>query len=301
MKVLAQHSGRGFALYQGDAVEVLRGLPDASIHYSVFSPPFASLYVYSDSPRDMGNCRTHAEFMQHFRFLVPELLRVTKPGRLLSFHCMLLPTSKVRDGIIGLHDFRGELIREFVECGWIHHSEVVIWKDPVTAMQRTKALGLLHKQLKKDSAMSRQGIPDYLITMRKPGINDEPVRHTDESFPVSVWQRYASPIWTDINPSDTLQFRSAREHKDERHICPLQLTVIRRALEIWTNPGDVVLSPFAGIGSEGYVALQEKRRFIGIELKGSYIEQAAKNLSFAEAGQTPLFADEAPELVAEEA
>jgi hypothetical protein len=309
-------------LYQGDAVEVLRGLPDASVHYSIFSPPFDSLYVYSDSPRDMGNCRTRDEFLAHFRFLPPELYRIMKPGRLLSFHCMLLPTSKVRDGVLGLYDFRGALIREFVDCGWIHHSEVVIWKDPVTAMQRTKALGLLHKQIVKDSARSRQGIPDYLITMYKPGVNEEPVtgcfdRYLGEDpepvapytrdgdnrnpYSIAVWQRYASPVWMDINPSDTLQYRSAREQKDEKHICPLQLTVIRRALELWTNPGDVVLSPFAGIGSEGVVALQERRRFIGIELKGSYTKQAAANLANAEAGQAPLFADEASKLVAEEA
>lgn len=278
MNVLGQTVTDGFALYHGDCIDVLRGLPDHSIHYTIFSPPFASLYTYSASPRDMGNCRDDADFLEHFRYLIPELLRVTMPGRLLSFHCMLIPSSKSRDGMIGLRDFRGELIRAFVECGWIHHSEVAIWKDPVTAMQRTKALGLLHKQLKKDSCMSRQGIPDYLVTMRAPGDNPERVTHTNESFPVQVWQKYASPIWMDINPSDTLQFRSAREDNDERHICPLQLDVIRRALRLWTNPGDIVLSPFAGIGSEGYVALQEDRRFVGAELKLSYYEQASRNL-----------------------
>jgi DNA modification methylase len=280
-------------MYQGDAIEILRGLPDASVHYSVFSPPFASLFTYSASPRDMGNCVGTEDFGQHFAYLVPELYRVTKPGRLLSFHCMLLPTLKTRNGRIGLHDFRGDLIRQFVEAGWIHHSEVVIWKDPVTAMQRTKALGLLHKQIKKDSCMSRMGVPDYLITMRKPGDNDEPVTHTNDDFPVQLWQRFASPVWGDINQSDTLQYRSAREDDDERHICPLQLEVIRRALKLWTNPGDVVLSPFAGIGSEGYVALQEGRRFIGAELKRSYFEQAARNLKEAESPrQKPLFAGE---------
>ena len=170
----------------------------------------------------------------------------------------------------------------FEKEGFIYHSEVVIWKDPVTAMQRTKALGLLHKQLKKDSCMSRQGIPDYLVTMRKPGLNDEPCEHTNDSFPVSLWQRYASPIWMDINPSDTIQFRSAREHKDERHICPLQLEVIERAVKLWTNPQDTVFSPFAGIGSEGYVAIKEGRKFFGIELKESYFNQAVKNLNMAE-------------------
>jgi DNA modification methylase len=230
----------------------------------------------------MGNCRTHSEFYRHFEFLVKDLLRVMMPGRLLSFHCMNLPSSKTRDGVIGLLDFRGDLIRLFRDAGFVYHSEVVIWKDPVTAMQRTKALGLLHKQVKKDSCMSRQGIPDYLVTMRKPGDNPERVTHTNESFPVSLWQRYASPVWMDISPSKTLQRESAREDKDERHICPLQLEVIERAVELWTNHGDTVLSPFAGIGSEGYVAIQRGRRFLGIELKQSYFKQACGNLKRAE-------------------
>jgi DNA modification methylase len=286
VKVIDQSIGDGFALYHGDAIEVVKGIPDSSIHYSVFSPPFASLYTYSNSEHDIGNVRTHGEFFDHFRFMVGDLLRVTMPGRLLSFHVMDLPTSKCRDGFIGLTDFRGELIRLFVETGWILHSQVVIWKDPVTAMQRTKALGLLHKQLKKDSCMSRQGIPDYLVTMRKPGDNPERVSHTNETFPVEMWQRYASPVWFDINPSDTLQFRSARENEDERHICPLQLGVIRRAIELWTNPGDRVLSPFAGIGSEGFVALEMGRRFVGVELKASYYRQAARNLAGAKRQRT---------------
>jgi DNA modification methylase len=298
MRVIDQTEGDGFIAYHADCIDVLRGLPDESIHYSIFSPPFASLYTYSASPRDMGNCADDDEFMAHFRYLIPELLRVTKPGRLLSFHCMLMPTSKTRDGVIGLRDFRGELIRAFMECGWIFHSETTIWKDPVTAMQRTKALGLLHKQILKDSAMSRQGINDFLVTMRAPGTNPEPVSHTAKQFPVEMWQRYASPVWAvagptddegfctvgqDINPSDTLQFRSAREDADERHICPLQLEVIRRAIRLWTNPGDTVLSPFMGIGSEGVVAIEEGRRFVGAELKASYFAQSSRNLSTTEA------------------
>src|SRR6185436_4071266 len=247
MKVLDQTVTDNYALYHADCVDVLRGLPDESVHYSVFSPPFASLYVYSASPRDMGNVATHGEFFEQLKFMAAELHRVIKPGRLISAHCMLIPTTKMRDGFVGLTDFRGDLIRMFQDVGFRFHSEVVIWKDPVTAMQRTKAIGLLHKQLKKDSCMSRQGIPDYLITMRKPGENAEPVKHTNESFPVEQWQRIASPVWMDIDPSDTLQYRSAREDEDERHICPLQLEVIRRALRLWTNPGDTVLSPFAGI------------------------------------------------------
>jgi len=278
----AKGSGDKWQLGLGDCVELAQKIPDDSIHYSVFSPPFASLYTYSNSERDMGNCKTHDEFYTHFRFLVDELYRMIMPGRLVSFHCMNLPTSKQRDGFIGIKDFRGNLIKMFEEAGFIYHSEVCIWKDPVIAMQRTKALGLLHKQLKKDSTMSRQGIPDYLVTMRKKGDNPEPVAHTNESFPVKIWQRYASPIWMDINPSKTLQYRSAREHNDERHICPLQLQVIERAIALWTNPDDVVFSPFAGIGSEGYIAVKGERRFIGIELKESYYKQAVKNLKSAE-------------------
>ena len=282
--------GDNWRLDLGDCVEVVREIQDDSIHYTIFSPPFASLYTYSASDRDMGNCKDGDEFLAHFGYLVRELYRVTMPGRLLSFHCMNLPTSKAHHGYIGIRDFRGDLIRIFEAEGFIYHSEVVIWKDPVTAMQRTKALGLLYKQLKKDSAMSRQGIPDYLVTMRKPGENPERVTKTGEEFPVDVWQRYASPVWHDINPSDTLQFRSAREHQDEKHICPLQLQVIERAIELWTNPGDTVLSPFAGIGSEGYVALQLGRRFVGAELKRSYWQQACANLAQARTSMGQLFA-----------
>jgi len=281
INVIAQATNDGAALYNGDSVEVMAALPESSVHYSIFSPPFASLYTYSNSDRDMGNSVDGDQFAAHFEFLVKDLLRVTMPGRLCSFHCMNIPAILSRDGYIGIVDFRGELIRMFSAAGWIYHSEVCIWKDPVTAMQRTKALGLLHKQLKKDSCMSRQGIPDYLVTMRKPGDNPERVTHTNESFPVKVWQKYASPIWTDINPSDTIQFRSARDDKDERHICPLQLDVIRRALELWTNPNDIVLSPFMGIGSEGYVAREMGRRFVGCELKECYFKQAVRNIDTA--------------------
>ena len=266
-----------FAIYNGDSCEIMKEIPSESVHFSVFSPPFASLYTYSNSERDLGNCKNDNEFFEQFKFIVQELYRILMAGRLVSFHCMNLPTSKERDGYIGIRDFRGDLIKLFQECGFIYHSEVCIWKDPVVAMQRTKALGLLHKQIKKDSAMSRQGIPDYLVTMRKPGINPEPVTHTNESFPVGIWQKYASPIWTDINPSDTLQGHSVREEKDERHICPLQLQVIKRALNLWTNPNDIVFTPFLGIGSEVVTALEMGRRGIGIELKDSYYHQAELN------------------------
>lgn len=283
-------SGDGWTLHLADCVDLARELEKDSLHYSIYSPPFASLYTYSNSDRDMGNCKDDDTFFEHYGFLVDELYRATMPGRLTSFHCMNLPTSKQNNGFIGIRDFRGDLIRLHQKAGFIFHSEVCIWKDPVTAMQRTKALGLLHKQIKKDSCMSRQGIPDYLVTMRKPGDNPERVTHTNETFPVQLWQKYASPVWMDINPSDTLQYRSAREHNDERHICPLQLQVIERGLELWSNPGDTVFSPFTGIGSEGYVALKMGRKFIGSELKRSYYEQAARNLDQAKAEQGGLFA-----------
>ena len=290
MNCLDQTIGENFALYHGDCVEVIKGLPDKSVHYSIFSPPFASLYTYSNSPRDMGNCRSNEEFFEHFAYLVDELARVMQPGRNVSFHCMLFPASKERDGFIGLKDFRGDLIRAFQAKGFIFHSETVIWKDPVTQMQRTKALGLLHKSVRENASMCRQGIPDYLITMRTPGDVVERVKHTAEDYPVSKWQQVASPVWMDIDPSETLQYASAREHDDERHICPLQLEVIRRGIDLWTNPGDIVLSPFAGIGSEGYVTLQMGRRFVGVELKQSYYQQAARNLAMAMRGTADLFA-----------
>lgn len=291
-----------YAIYNGDCVEVIAGLPDNSVDYSIFSPPFSSLYTYSNSPRDMGNARNDGEFFDQFQFLIKQLARVMKPARNVSFHCMQLPTSKERDGYIGLKDFRGELIRAFQVEGFIYASEVTIWKDPVTAMQRTKALGLLHKTVRGNGSFSRQGIADYLVTMRAPGdiADDNKVRHyRDESeleiesakagvdrdalecnlLPVQEWQQLASPIWMDINPSDTLQYKSAREHDDERHICPLQLEVIRRGIKLWTNPGDVVLTPFLGIGSEVYTAVEMGRRGIGAELKESYFGQAAKNIA----------------------
>lgn len=290
MNVLNQSEGENWIMYHGDCVEVMKGLPDNSVDFSISSPPFASLYTYSNSERDMGNTKNDSDFMTQYGFMIKEMYRVIRPGRLVSFHCMNLPTSKERDGYIGIRDFRGDLIRLYQEMGFIYHSEVVIWKDPVIAMQRTKALGLLHKQVVKDSAMSRQGIPDYLVTMRKPGENTKPVSgeldhyEGDDEFTstgklsIDVWQRYASPVWMDINPSDTLQYRSAREDDDERHICPLQLKVIHRALQLWSIPGDVVLSPFGGIASEGWETVRMGRKFIGIELKESYWNQAVKNL-----------------------
>lgn len=282
LNVINQKITDNFAVYNADNCEAIKNIPNDSIHYSIYSPPFSSLYTYSNSDRDLGNVRNDDEFYQHFKFLTSELYRILMPGRLMSVHCMNLPTSITKDGVIGLKDFRGDLIRLFQSEGFIFHSEVVIWKDPVIAMQRTKALGLLHKQIKKDSCRSRQGIPDYIITFRKNAVNPEPVTHTNESFPVELWQKYASPVWMDINQSDTLQKESAREYEDERHICPLQLEVIRRCLELWTNPNDTVLDPFIGIGSTGYEAIKTGRKFIGFELKQSYYEQAVKNLMRAE-------------------
>lgn len=275
--IVNEHITDKMSLYNSDAVEVAEKIPNNSIHYSISSIPFASLYTYSNSDRDMGNCRTYGEFFDHFMFLLKEWHRIIMPGRLVSIHCMNLPTTKQHHGYIGIQDFRGDIIRTFEKVGFIYHSEVVIWKDPVTAMQRTKALGLLHKQIKKDSSMCRQGIPDYLCTFRKHGDNPERVTHTNETFPVKIWQRYASPVWMDINPSNTLQRLSVREEKDERHICPLQLEVIQRGIELWSNPNDIVYDPFGGIGSSGYMALKMGRKTVMSELKKSYYNQMVKN------------------------
>ena len=281
MNVLDQVIKNKYAIYNGDSCEITKEIPDNSIHYTLFSPPFASLYTYSNSDRDMGNSKGDDEFFEHFVFLAKELYRITMPGRLLSFHCMDLPLMKERDGVIGLKDFPSIIRQVFEDCGFIYHSKVTIWKNPVTEMQRTKALGLLHKQIRKDSTMNRQGIPDYIVTMRKPGDNPERVAHTHETFPVDVWQNYASPVWMDIRQSDTLQKKSARDDKDERHICPLQLEVIQRCIELWTNPNDIVFDPFGGIGSTAYVSLTLGRRAISSELKESYFKQMKGNVEEA--------------------
>lgn len=283
MEVINQTIAEGYALYNGDSCEVIKGIPDNSIHYTIFSPPFASLYTYSDSERDMGNSTNDEQFYEHFKFLGAELYRVTMPGRLLSFHCMDLPKMKERDGVIGLKDFPSIIRQVFEDVGFIYHSRVTVWKNPVTEMQRTKAIGLLHKQIKKDSSICRMGLPDYILTMRKDGENPEKITHTDEEFPVDVWQNYASPVWMDINQSDTLQRESAREQEDERHICPLQLGVIQRCIEMWTNTNDIVLDPFGGIGSSAYVARKLGRRAVSCELKSSYYQQMVANVANAEA------------------
>ena len=290
MKVLDKKSGDNWVLYNGDSCEILAGIPTASIHYSITSIPFASLYTYSNSERDLGNSRNYGEFAEHYQYLGKEWYRVMMPGRLVSIHCMNLPAMKERDGFIGVKDFRGDVIRWMQACGFIFHSEVCIWKNPVVEMQRTKALGLLHKQIRKDSAMSRMGIPDYIVTFRKPGINPEPLDHTHENYSVDHWQQVASPVWDeypapvwwDINQSATLQRKSARTEKDEKHICPLQLPVIERCVELWSKEHEIVLDPFDGICSTGYQAIKMGRRHVGIELKESYFKQAALNLEAAE-------------------
>jgi DNA modification methylase len=289
-----QSSGESWTLYNADCVEVLDAMPENSIDHSTFSPPYINLYCYSNSPRDLGNCSSDSEFYTHFGYVIDNLFRVIKPGRIVAVDCMNVPAMKERDGYIGLKDFRGDLIREFQARGFIFHSEHCMWKDPLIEATRTKALGLMHKQLCKDSTMSRAGIPQYLLAFRKPGVNKFPVEHANglewfvgEDPPRTGnlsherWRRYASPVWMDINFQNTLNVQGARESADERHVCPLALDVIERALSLWTNPGDVVLSPFAGIGSEGHVALQMGRKFVGIELKESYYRQAARNLENA--------------------
>ena len=297
MKTLNQCVTDRFALYNGDSAEVIGGIPDESVHYSIYSPPFVSLYTYSNSERDLGNCRTRSEFFTHFEFIARGIHRILKPGRLMSVHCMDIPAMKERDGYIGITDFPGDLIRLFESVGFIYHSRVVIWKDPLIEATRTKAIGLMHKQIIKDSTMCRQGLPDYVITLRKVGDNAEPVSHNDgfndyigsappagnssATYSHHVWRRYASPVWMDINQSNTLNRAAARENQDERHICPLQLDVIARCLELWTNKGDIVFTPFLGIGSEVYQSVLMGRYGIGIELKESYYNQAIINCKSA--------------------
>jgi DNA modification methylase len=310
--VMAQEKSEWFVLYNADCIEMMRGLPDDSVHYSIYSPPFQSLYTFSDSERDLSNNHDDRVFWDQYRFVLQGLFRVVKPGRLFSIHCMDLPTSITRDGFIGQRDFPGENIRLAQEVGFIYHSRVCIRKDPVSAMQRSKAIGLLHKQMVKDSALSRMAIADYIVTLRKPGANDEPIagifdtyygddmtdeqmtteaaktweRGGDRSFEqhksILVWQRYAEPIWLDIVQGDVLSHRVAREEHDERHISPLQLTAVRRCVQTWSNPGDVVISPFTGIGTAGYVSIEMGRKFVGAELKPSYYRQAVANLKLAE-------------------
>lgn len=306
MNILNQAHGDNWTLANGDCIEVLNSLPENSIHLSIFSPPYASLYTYSNSDRDLGNSVNDDQFYEHFAHVVAGLHRVTKPGRIVCVDVMNIPAMKERDGYIGLKDFRGDVIRAFQTAGFIFHSEHCAWKDPLIEATRTKALGLMHKQLCKDSTRSRAGIPQYLLAFRKDGENIEPVAHIDgltefcgENPPIhgnlshERWRRYASPVWMDINFSNTLNARAARDNEDERHVCPMALDLIERAIQLWSNPGDVVFDPFSGVGSTGYQAIKMGRRFVGSELKQSYFAQACKNLESARANQGGLFMDAA--------
>ncbi len=290
IRCLNEKHGRNYAVYNGDCVDVLAQMPSNSIDFSVYSPPFGSLFVYSESAADMGNS-TDDEFTKHYGYLIKEKFRLTKPGRLTAVHCSDLPMTKWKDGAIGIKDFSGDIIRAHQDAGWILHSRRTIWKCPVTEMTRTKHVGLLYKQLKKDSAKSRGGMPDYLLTFVKPGENMEPIGHAPEDFPVEQWQEWASPVWMTVNQSNVLNVKMARDSNDERHLCPLQLDVIERALIMWSNPGDVVLSPFTGIGSEGVTSLKLGRRFVGTELKEGYWKQACRYIEAMDQ-QDDLFARE---------
>lgn len=286
MTVLDQHIGESFAAYNADCVELLATMPDASVGFSVYSPPFAHLFVYSDSERDMGNVADEAEFKALYAHMVREKHRVTKPGRLTAVHCSDLPRTKSMHGVVGLYDFPADIREVHEAAGWTFHSRITVWKDPVVEMQRTKALGLLYKQIQTDATRSRQGMADYVMVFRKTPDDEasdtDRVGHDAKLFPVDQWQRWASPVWMDINQTNVLNVKLAREDKDERHLCPLQLDLIERAIRLWSNKGDTVLSPFMGIGSEGVTALKAGRRFIGTELKQTYFRQAVRNLVEAE-------------------
>jgi len=310
IKAIDQVVTGDYAIYHGDACELIHAVPTDSVHFGIHSPPFEGLYKFTNSDRDVSN-NEGKTFWDHYAFLIGELLRVTMPGRLHSVHVMQLPATKGREGYIGMRDFRGDVIRAYQAAGWLLHSEVCVWKDPVVAQQRTKSIRLLHKQLCKDSSLSGQGLADYIVTFRKPGENEVAIageleRYVGTAVDVSraaydkqadalraegkepwpyrtwvsimTWQRYASPVWTDINQTRTLQYRSARDEKDEQHISPLQLDVIERCIELWSNAGETVLTPFMGIGSEVYCALDAGRRGVGFELKDSYWRQAVINI-----------------------
>lgn len=275
--------GEGWTAFHGDCVSIAKQMPDACIDFSVYSPPFGSIFVYSDSALDMGNSSSDGEFAEHYAYMVREKFRLTKPGRLTAVHCSDLPLTKWKDGAVGIKDFSGDIIRIHQEAGWIFHSRRTIWKCPVVEMTRTKHVGLLYKQLKKDSSKSRGGMPDYLMTFIKPGDNASPIEHKPDEFPVEQWQEWASPVWMSVNQTNVLNVKGVRSEKEEKHLCPLQLDVIERALVMWSNPGDTVLSPFMGIGSEGFMSVKAKRRFIGTELKEAYWRQACVNLAGAAA------------------
>jgi hypothetical protein len=280
-----EYQGQNWGLYNGDCIEVLAGLPEGLIDCAIFSPPFSDLFTYSDSERDMGNCASHDEFMEHYRYFAQNLFRAMKPGRVVCVHCIDLPTRKWKDGYIGLHDFPGDLIEAHQEAGFVFHARGTIRKSPVVEMTRTKAHGLLYKTLLADSSRSRVGMPDYMLYFRKDGINPDPISHTPEDLPLDLWQELAEPVWMTIDQGNVLNGQMARGEEDERHICPLQLDVIERCLRLYSRPGDLVLDPFNGIGSTGFQSLKMKRRYLGIELKPEYAKQAARFLQEAEANQ----------------
>lgn len=290
---LGEWHGKRSSMYHGDCVEVVRQLPDNSVDLILYSPPFSSVYTYSDSLRDMGNCDTDEEFIAQYSHLVNELYRVLRPGRICAVHCKDLVYYKSARGSAGLRDFPGDIVRAHTAGRFDLHSKVTIWKSPVTEMQRTKAHGLLYKQLRADSSISRQGCAEYLMVFRKwPRSEAEdaavvPVEHPLDTadprhIPLNQWQEWASPVWMTINQTNVLNVAAARDDQDEKHMCPLQLDVIERTVKLWSNPGDVVLSPFGGIGSEGVGSLTYDRRFVGVELKESYFRRATSNLAEAD-------------------
>lgn len=280
--ILQQVTSDNFTAMHGDCVHALSDLPDESVGMVVYSPPFGDLFVYSDSAADLGNCANEDQFFDQYSHVIANTLRVLKPGRLAAVHCTDLPTRKGRDGFIGLNPFSDQIVKAHQGAGFIYHCRVTIWRDPVVEMQRTKALGLLYKTIQKDSSMSRVGLPDYLLIFRKPGDNLEPIAQNPQEFPVDMWQQWASPVWMDINQTNVLNVRAARDDKDEKHVCPLQLDLIERAVRLWSNPGDIILSPFMGIGSEGWASIKAGRKYVGVELKEAYYKQAVKNLRQAE-------------------
>lgn len=285
MDVLNQTHGDNHSIYHCDAVEFAARLPDKSIDLSVYSPPFSQLYVYSESERDMGNVSSDEEFFGQYDPLIRDLYRATRPGRLTCVHCSDLPRTKSGHGYIGLYDFPSGVREAHERAGWTYVSRITVWKDPVVEMQRTKALGLLYKQIQTDACRNRQGMPDYVLVFRKTPDSEAdslPVPQKPDDFPVTVWQEWASPVWMSINQTDVLNVKMAKDQKDERHLCPLQLDLIERCVRLWTNPGDTVYSPFMGIGSEGYVSVRHGRRFIGTELKEGYYRQACKYIAEAE-------------------
>ncbi len=296
VRCLGEQSGAAWCAVNGDCVDIARQMPASSIDLSIYSPPFADVFVYSESEADMGNCASDDEFREHYQFLVNEMFRVHKPGTLSAVHCSDLPSTKWKDGEIGLKDFMGDIVAAHKAAGFILHSRVTIWRDPVVEMTRTKALGLLYKQVTKDSSRSRVGMPDYLCVFRKPGQREVPVGHKKSDFSVEQWQKLASPVWMDVRQTRTLNSKNElgakmeKSEDEERHLCPLQLDVIENALFLWSNPGDVVFSPFMGIGSEGAMSVKHNRRFVGTELKESYWHQACKNIGAVEATAGDLFA-----------